>query len=238
MATIRLPIILPFCYAYLPASKKQLIGRSWPAISNPHPGKTHTMEGPKDNRGVYFCSMNELFDIANESRDYMNCTFQVSILEVYNETVNDLLSRQNARPQGGLDIRMLNNEVFVEGLVWETVSCCEDVENLIAMASSNRRVASNNVNEYSSRSHLVLSIKTSCSDLVTNQTRRGKLSLIGLAGSERLKETEALGVRLREAQNINRSLSALGDVVEALGKSSSHVPYRNSKLTFLLQVCV
>lgn len=126
--------------------------------------------------------------------------------------------------------------VFVEGLVECEVTSLDEVEHLMQEGQRNRHVGSNNVNEHSSRSHLVLCVKIVATRRDTGVMAHGKLNLIDLAGSERLKSTNAEGVRLREAQNINRSLSALGDVVAALGRAGkSHVPYRNSKLTFLLQ---
>lgn len=91
------------------------------------------------------------------------------------------------------------------------------------------------MNEHSSRSHLVISIAVLGVNRKTGVRSSGKLHLIDLAGSERLKSTGATGDRLEEAKNINRSLSALGDVIAALASGSGHVPYRNSKLTFLLQ---
>lgn len=129
-----------------------------------------------------------------------------------------------------------NGTVFVDGISEYSVKSTVDVEHLLKQASDNRITANNNVNERSSRSHLVLICSISGVHKYSEMRITGKLSLIDLAGSERLKNTEAEGIRLKEAQNINRSLSALGDVIAALGSSSKHVPYRNSKLTFLLQV--
>ena len=196
-------------------------------------GKTHTMEGPRSDRGVNFRALEEMFDLSS-SEPRVDYEFHVSILEVYNETVCDLLVRGN----GGTDLAIRKNreEVYVEGLTECQVENTDDVEELMQLASRNRSTASNNVNEHSSRSHLVLSVKVAGVNKVNGTKVVGKLNMIDLAGSERLKNTAASGQRLKEAQNINKSLSALGDVVSALGNSkASHVPYRNSKLTFLLQ---
>mmetsp|Transcript_7448 Transcript_7448/g.14999 ORF Transcript_7448/g.14999 Transcript_7448/m.14999 type:complete len:766 (+) Transcript_7448:203-2500(+) len=196
-------------------------------------GKTYTMEGPRDDRGVNFRALEEMFDLATADGN-VDFDFKVSVLEVYNETVCDLL----VRGSGGTDLAIRKNkeEVFVEGLTECVVENATDVEELMQLASRNRSTASNNVNEHSSRSHLVLSVKVAGVNRISGTRIVGKLNLIDLAGSERLKNTAASGQRLKEAKNINKSLSALGDVVSALGdKKSGHVPYRNSKLTFLLQ---
>jgi len=116
------------------------------------------------------------------------------------------------------------------------VTCADDVLSAMRLASAQRAVGGHNVNERSSRSHSVVTVYVA-------RTREGrppshaKLNLIDLAGSERVGKTHASGERLREAQHINKSLSALGDVVAALGSKSkkAHVPFRNSKLTYLLQ---
>ena len=94
------------------------------------------------------------------------------------------------------------------------------------------------MNDRSSRSHSVFQLQLRGKSESLGSTRRGTLSLIDLAGSERLQTTGATGDRLKEAQNINKSLSALGDVFAAIGGKQRHVPYRNSKLTYLLQFCL
>jgi len=195
------------------------------------------MEGPTEDRGVNHRSVEELFSAAR-SMQGMDFSFTVSILEVYNENIRDLL----APPSSGatsLDVRLGKGargtpSVYVEGLTECQVDSLAAVEKLMSEGGRNRSVGSNNVNLHSSRSHLVLCVKIQGTSH-SGSTVHGKLNLIDLAGSERLKSTNAEGQRLKEAQNINKSLSALGDVINALGKNSTHVPYRNSKLSFLLQ---
>ncbi|KAL2547542.1 P-loop nucleoside triphosphate hydrolase superfamily protein with CH (Calponin-like proteiny) domain [Forsythia ovata] len=110
-----------------------------------------------------------------------------------------------------------------------------DVLDLMSIGLMNRAVGATALNERSSRSHSVLTVHVRGMDLETNAVLRGCLHLVDLAGSERVERSEATGDRLREAQHINKSLSALGDVISALAQKSSHVPYRNSKLTQVLQ---
>jgi len=203
-------------------------------------GKTYTMEGPPGSRGVNFRALEELFNFSASSVD-TDFRFSMSMLEVYNEAVRDLLGTQDGEDTVDLEIRVGKGarggpSVYVEGLAECDVSAMSEVEHLMRQGSRSRATASNNVNEHSSRSHLVLTLKVVATRRDTGLTTHGKLNLIDLAGSERLKSTNAEGQRLKEAQNINRSLSALGDVVAALGRSgAAHIPYRNSKLTFLLQ---
>ncbi|KAG6576566.1 kinesin-like protein [Phytophthora cinnamomi] len=207
-------------------------------------GKTHTMEGPESDRGVNFRALRELFTIRDDRMAVGNfeCSMKLSILEVYNETIVDLLEGGGRAPGAaspavvkGLDVRVGKNGVYVENLIEVEVFNEGDVLDLMRLGHSHRSVGSHDFNEHSSRSHLVLSITLETGMKADARRRISKLHLIDLAGSERVSKTAASGQRLKEAQNINRSLSALGDVIAALGASSKHVPYRNSKLTFLLQ---
>jgi kinesin family protein C2/C3 len=170
------------------------------------------------------------------------------MVEVYNERIIDLLNNdteeaeaENKRAGGrgvdlpGLEVRLGKDGSFVEGLSEWDVAGEEEVLALIEKGQGLRKVASNNINEHSSRSHLVIIVKVYRENFVSGAMTSGYMTLVDLAGSERLKTTGASGQRLREAQHINKSLSSLGDVISALGSGLKHVPYRNSKLTFLLQ---
>ena len=113
-----------------------------------------------------------------------------------------------------------------------------DVHKLLQVAAKNRSTAATKMNERSSRSHSVFTLKITGINQDTNQKSHGVLNLIDLAGSERLNASGVTGDRLKETQNINKSLSSLGDVISALGSKKGHVPFRNSKLTYLLQNCL
>ncbi|KAJ9670289.1 hypothetical protein PVL29_026684 [Vitis rotundifolia] len=197
-------------------------------------GKTFTMEGTQQNRGVNYRTLEELFKVAEERSDTFTYSLSVSVLEVYNEQIRDLLATSPTSKK--LEIKQ-SSEGFhhVPGIVEAKVENIKEVWKVLQAGSNARAVGSNNVNEHSSRSHCMLCIMVKAKNLMNGDCTKSKLWLVDLAGSERLAKTDVQGERLKEAQNINRSLSALGDVISALATKSSHVPYRNSKLTHLLQ---
>jgi kinesin family protein C2/C3 len=162
------------------------------------------------------------------------------MLEIYNDEVYDLLDLGLSSSSTGiprkktLDIRLsAENTVEVPGLVKESVSTVTEVLNVLDRGNSNRATASTNLNEHSSRSHMVLQVEVTSG--LGEAMSTGTLYLVDLAGSERVRKSEVKGKELKEAQHINKSLSALGNVMEALDRKASHVPYRDSKLTYLLQ---
>ncbi|CAA7387648.1 unnamed protein product [Spirodela intermedia] len=197
-------------------------------------GKTFTMEGTEQNRGVNYRTLEELFKVAREKREAFSYNITVSVLEVYNEQIRDLLATSPSSKN--LKVRQASEGAHhVPGIVEARVENIKEVWDVLQVGSNARVVGSNNVNEHSSRSHCMLCIMVRAKNLVNGECTNSKLWLVDLAGSERLAKTDVQGERLKEAQNINRSLSALGDVISALANKSSHIPYRNSKLTHLLQ---
>ncbi|KAL8472256.1 hypothetical protein ACS0TY_029466 [Phlomoides rotata] len=196
-------------------------------------GKTFTMEGTEANRGVNYRTLEELFKIASERTETYTYNISVSVLEVYNEQIRDLLAIETSKK---LEIKQASEGFHhIPGIVEANVENTQQVWNVLQAGSNARAVGSNNVNEHSSRSHCMLCIMVKSKNLITGECTKSKLWLVDLAGSERLGKTDVQGERLKEAQNINRSLSALGDVISALANKSSHIPYRNSKLTHILQ---
>ncbi|KAJ8747981.1 hypothetical protein K2173_013119 [Erythroxylum novogranatense] len=197
-------------------------------------GKTFTMEGTSHDRGVNYRTLQQLFKIVGEREETISYDISVSVLEVYNEQIRDLLALS---PTGKrLEIKQVSEGVHhVPGTVEAKVENIEEFWDLLQVGSKARVVGSNNVNEHSSRSHCMICTMVRAKNLINGECTSSKLWLVDLAGSERLAKTEVQGERLKEAQNINRSLSALGDVISALATKSNHIPYRNSKLTHLLQ---
>ena len=181
-----------------------------------------------------------------------------SHMEIYNENVRDLLAPPNVNPSNGMAVTEYlrvrehpTRGVFVANLTTIRVTNFEDLMSLIAIGDKNRTVGATNANAHSSRSHAIVTLtviqrsrSTPKNGLPTSalQQRVGRVHLVDLAGSERVYMTGAQGTRLREASNINRSLSVLGDVIKCLGDRGqhggarkAHVPYRNSTLTMVLK---
>ncbi|KAL8139162.1 hypothetical protein V2J09_005163 [Rumex salicifolius] len=195
-------------------------------------GKTHTMSGPRDlteqSQGVNYRSLSDLFYLADQRRDTFHYDISVQMIEIYNEQVRDLLASDEIRNSS-------QNGVNVPDASLVRVSSTYDVINLMNVGLRNRAVGSTALNDRSSRSHSCLTVHVQGRDFTSGNVLRGCMHLVDLAGSERVDKSEVTGDRLKEAQHINKSLSALGDVIASLSQKNSHVPYRNSKLTQLLQ---
>ncbi|KAM5172007.1 uncharacterized protein ACMZJ9_004849 [Mantella aurantiaca] len=194
-------------------------------------GKTYTMMGNEQKPGVNIRSIRELLHIC-QKRDNIKYITKISMLEIYNENICDLLS-QNGNKQ--LEIRSQGKTVIVPGLTEIEVLTEADIKNTMVFGEKNRTVASTKMNTESSRSHLMVTLRLHGTDSISGAVSSSTLTLCDLAGSERISKTEATGQRLVEAAAINKSLTALGQVFTALKTNSMHVPYRNSKLTHLLQ---
>lgn len=202
-------------------------------------GKTFTMEGVRndpDRRGVIPNSFEHIFTHISRSQNQQYLV-RASYLEIYQEEIRDLLSKDQSRR---LELRERpDTGVYVKDLSSFVTKSVREIEHVMNVGNQNRSVGSTNMNEHSSRSHAIFVITVECSELGVdgeNHIRVGKLNLVDLAGSERQTKTGAQGERLKEATKINLSLSALGNVISALVDGrSSHIPYRDSKLTRLLQ---
>nr|XP_060644093.1 kinesin-like protein KIFC3 isoform X2 [Anolis sagrei ordinatus] len=198
-------------------------------------GKTYTMEGTRENPGINQRALQLLFSEVQAKASDWEYRISVSVAEIYNEALRDLLGKE---PQEKLDIKLCpdgSGQLYVPGLTEFPVQCVEDINKVFEFGHLNRATESTHLNEHSSRSHALLIITVRGVDYSTGIRTTGKLNLVDLAGSERVGRSGAEGSRLREAQYINKSLSALGDVISALRSRQGHVPFRNSKLTYLLQ---
>ncbi|XP_069408972.1 kinesin-like protein KIFC3 isoform X4 [Ovis canadensis] len=198
-------------------------------------GKTYTMEGTPENPGINQRALRLLFSEVQEKAPDWEYTIAVSAAEIYNEALRDLLGQE---PQEKLEIRLCpdgSGQLYVPGLTEFQVQSVEDINKVFKFGHTNRTTEFTNLNEHSSRSHALLIVTVRGVDCSTGLRTTGKLNLVDLAGSERVGKSGAEGSRLREAQHINKSLSALGDVIAALRSRQGHVPFRNSKLTYLLQ---
>uniref|UniRef100_A0AAZ3SEA0 Kinesin-like protein n=1 Tax=Oncorhynchus tshawytscha TaxID=74940 RepID=A0AAZ3SEA0_ONCTS len=197
-------------------------------------GKTYTMEGSTENPGINQRALKHLFSEIEDRKDMWTYTVTVSSVEIYNEVLRDLLSKDGEK----LDIKINpdgTGQLHVPGLRLIEVKSFQHIKKLLAQARRNRITFGTQMNQHSSRSHALLMITVLGTDLASGAKTTGKLNLVDLAGSERVWKSGAEGERLKEAQNINRSLLALGDVIQALRGKEKHIPFRNSRLTYLLQ---
>ena len=204
-------------------------------------GKTHTMEGPELNklegnalRGLIPRACEQIFAaITDDRRLKEGWSFAISAtaVEIYMDKLRDLQGTQ-----GVLKIRHSANGVTtVDNVISRSINSAADVYQLLKTTHKSRVSAATAKNERSSRSHSVFTLEVVATNALSNRTRTSRLVLVDLAGSERVKKSEAKGDRLKEAQAINKSLSALTNVLMQLRGQAQHISYRDSKLTYLLQ---
>ena len=222
-------------------------------------GKTFTMEGAGSNdklKGIIPNAFDHVFRAIETSED-KEFLVRASFLEIYNEEIRDLLAKT---PQNRLELKeSVDSGIYVKNLTSFVVKGVSEIGNVLAVGKKNRSVGTTLMNQDSSRSHSIFTVVIECSERIQatkdgakaeastkaggkkdakdgTKIRMGKLNLVDLAGSERQSKTGATGERLKEATKINLSLSALGNVISALVDGrSGHIPYRDSKLTRLLQ---
>ncbi|VFQ71703.1 unnamed protein product [Cuscuta campestris] len=206
-------------------------------------GKTHTMRGSSSEPGVIPLAVHDLFNFIQEEVD-REFLLRMSYMEIYNEEINDLLAPEHWRLQIHESIE---RGIFVAGLREEIVASPEHVLELMEFGESHRHTGETNMNLHSSRSHTIFRMiiesrekaEHANSDSSCDAVRVSALNLVDLAGSERAAKTGAEGVRLKEGSHINKSLMTLGTVIKKLSEGAEsqggHVPYRDSKLTRILQ---
>ncbi|XP_075961098.1 putative LOC110439812 homolog [Anarhichas minor] len=210
-------------------------------------GKTFTMVGDKEqkNPGIMPRSFNAIFDKIQESSSKFDFKVSAYMLELYSDRLQDLFvspaGEAQAQPQSHGQARRVEIKrnrkgvVFAQGAETKEASSAQELYALFQQACANRHISATKMNLESSRSHLIVCIMVESRSLTNGSVSTGKLSLVDLAGSERAAKTGAKDHQLKEANSINKSLSALGDVISALSAELPHVPYRNSKLTQVMQ---
>uniref|UniRef100_A0A7N6BBG8 Kinesin-like protein n=1 Tax=Anabas testudineus TaxID=64144 RepID=A0A7N6BBG8_ANATE len=198
-------------------------------------GKTHTMEGnlhDTDSMGIIPRIVQDIFNYIYSMDENLEFHIKVSYFEIYLDKIRDLLDVSKTN----LSVHEDKNRVpYVKGCTERFVCSPEEVMDTIDEGKSNRHVAVTNMNEHSSRSHSIFLINVKQENTQTEQKLSGKLYLVDLAGSEKVSKTGAEGAVLDEAKNINKSLSSLGNVISALAEGTAYIPYRDSKMTRILQ---
>ncbi|KAG6609661.1 kinesin family member 3 [Phytophthora cinnamomi] len=200
-------------------------------------GKTFSMEGvpgDADFEGIIPRVMADIFDGIQNMQSDLEFIVRVSYVEIYMEKIRDLLKPTSTN----LNVRESRERgVWIAGATEVCCASVEEMQDVMRLGGANRVISSTRMNNESSRSHSVFIITIEQRNTTTGSMKSGKLFLVDLAGSEKVGKTHAKGQTLKEAQHINKSLSALGSVMNALtsGNASTHIPYRDSKLTRLLQ---
>ncbi|XP_051925983.1 kinesin-like protein KIFC1 isoform X2 [Hippocampus zosterae] len=205
-------------------------------------GKTYTMEGAEDNRarGMIPRAVQQIFKTTHElAAQGWEFSFTASFVEIYNECLRDLLyaGKGGKRPEHEIR-KSIGNKMTITNLTYQKVSNEDQVLCLIALANQNRSTAQTTQNDRSSRSHSVFQLDIEGVNVGRDVKSSSTLCLVDLAGSERMVKSQSQGERFKEMTAINGSLSNLGIVIAALANKETHVPYRNSKLTYLLQGCL
>ena len=231
---------------------KQILDNAWKgyhcclfAYGQTGAGKSYSMVGYGVNKGIVPISCDEIFKRIGENTDPdKSFEVQVSMLEIYNEKVQDLLIKPDKRPPSGLKIRESKVlGIFVDGLSKHPVASYEQISNKMDEGYNNRTIGSTLMNATSSRAHTIVTIEFKQLTMVAKKKseKLSMINLVDLAGSERSGSTGATGDRLKEGCNINKSLLILGNDIncladKAIGKNKNMLPpYRDSALTRILQ---
>jgi len=206
-------------------------------------GKTYTMEGCENNLGIIPRAMELIFEKCENNKKF-GWTYQLGMeqVQIYMETLLDMLPNENKENEK-LEIKTVSSsnksgdpsKIWVKNLSRHKVENYNDVMRLLRHSRKARKTSATKMNDFSSRSHSVFIMNIKAVNNITGVTLESALNLIDLAGSEKVADTGSQGQQLKEAKKINSSLSSLSNVITSLSNKSQHVPYRNSKLTFLLR---
>ena len=182
-------------------------------------------------KGIIPRLIGDIFDYVENADENITFQFKMSILQIYKENIYDLLT-------GESNLKIKENPIrgiYVDKLTEVYVDSFETFMEYVDLSQENRIVSETKLNSYSSRSHSILIFEVTQNLNNANFSKKGTLNLVDLAGSEKISKTGAVGETLEEAKKINLSLSALGNVIHALTSNAEHIPYRDSKLTRILQ---
>jgi len=201
-------------------------------------GKTWTLYGSGSEHGVSPRTCEEVFRFVHRDSERLDIGVKASMVELYNDQLRDLLNTAKKPPK--LEFKMYKQPdgqaaQRLEGAIETQVASSEDLAKVVATGLGNRKVRGTDMNAQSSRSHLLLTIHLNITEKASGRSRAGKITIVDLAGSERLAKSGATGDAQKEAIEINKSLTALGDVMMAFTSKAKLIPYRNSKLTQLMQ---
>jgi len=205
-------------------------------------GKTYTMYGSKERPGITPRAIEEIYHILGQMESFCDIKVSCHMVELHLDTLKDLLQGQENRKP--LEIKEdSKGMIYIQNVTIKQAPTKEDLSKIIKQGMMNRTTSGTAMNDFSSRSHLIVNIVIEIHNLHTDQRTIGKLSLVDLAGSERASKAQTNTRQLNEAKAINKSLSALGDVISALssqvlGDKDRFVPYRNNKLTMLMKDCL
>ena len=214
-------------------------------------GKTFTMISPSgeipllddvremdDDVGLAPRAIVEIFKVLSDKEQSFDVSVSANMLELYNDSIRDLVPCSKGSAGKPLRIKLAEHSgsglVEIDGAETVKVKDANSLLDLFRRGTQSRTTASTKMNADSSRSHLIMTVVTKLVNKRTGKCTNGKLTLVDLAGSERVGKSGASGNQLKEAQSINKSLSALGDVINALTSGSNHIPYRNHPLTMLM----
>lgn len=196
-------------------------------------GKTHTIQGNEQLPGITPRAINEIFEIIN-SMDNYNIQVKSYMVELYLNELRDLLLHKNAQREN-LEIKELLGMVRIAGVTERPVANSKEAYDIFQYGMQQRKTRKTLMNDASSRSHLIFSLILESENRQTGQRTVGKISFVDLAGSEKLNKTQVNKEGAQEAKAINASLSALGNVINALSQNSAHIPYRDHPLTLLMR---
>ncbi|EGR30329.1 kinesin-like calmodulin-binding protein, putative [Ichthyophthirius multifiliis] len=202
-------------------------------------GKTFTMYGTQENPGITPRAINELYNLIQNMSQLNNIIVKVHLVELYTDNIIDLLDNNHLKK---IEIKedYINNSIYLQNVKIIEATSSEHLLNIIKQGFSKRKVSKTDMNVESSRSHIITIIEIQIKNKKSQEILYGKLTLVDLAGSERINKSNSNQLQIKEALHINKSLTSLGDVIEALATQNlqggeKHIPYRNNKLTYLMK---